>query len=72
MRKASTIEPFYRRLEKAIRAVDADHILFLDGNRYSTQFDQLGEPLPNSVYTAHDYALPGFVDGGRVSRCEPW
>ena len=62
--EGSTIGPFYRRLEKAIRAVDPDHILFLDGNRYSTQFDQLGDPLPNCVYTAHDYALPGFVDGG--------
>lgn len=59
-----TLGPFYRRLERAIRAVDPDHILFLDGNRYSTQFDQLGDPLPNAVYTAHDYALPGFVDGG--------
>ncbi|UUT34645.1 glycoside hydrolase family 5 protein [Microbacterium elymi] len=58
------VGPFYRRLEAAIRAVDPDHILFLDGNRYSTQFDQLGDPLPNCVYTAHDYALPGFVDGG--------
>ncbi|MGY1845221.1 glycoside hydrolase family 5 protein [Modestobacter sp. SYSU DS0875] len=58
------IGPFYRRLESAIRAVDPDHVLFLDGNRYSTQFDQLGDPLPNTVYTAHDYALPGFVDGG--------
>ena len=71
--EGTTIAPFYRRLETAIRAVDPDHILFLDGNRYSTQFDQLGEPLPNSVYTAHDYALPGFVDGGPypgVSRGE--
>jgi len=62
--EGSTIRPFYERLEKAIRAVDPDHILFLDGNRYSTQFDQLGDPMPNCVYTAHDYALPGFVDGG--------
>ncbi|MGD8165957.1 glycoside hydrolase family 5 protein [Herbiconiux sp. P16] len=60
----STIGPFYARLETAIRAVDPDHILFLDGNRFSTQFDQLGDPMPNCVYTAHDYALPGFVDGG--------
>jgi endoglucanase len=58
------IRPFYERLEAAIRAVDPRHILFLDGNRYSTQFDQLGDPMPNCVYTAHDYALPGFVDGG--------
>lgn len=62
--EGSTIRPFYERLEAAIRAVDPEHILFLDGNRYSTQFDQLGDPLPNCVYTAHDYALPGFVDGG--------
>ncbi len=62
--EGTTIGPFYRRLEAAIRAVDPEHILFLDGNRYSTQFDQLGDPLPNCVYTAHDYALPGFVDGG--------
>jgi aryl-phospho-beta-D-glucosidase BglC (GH1 family) len=60
----TALQPFYRRLEAAIRAVDPDHILFLDGNRYSTQFDQLGDPMPNCVYTAHDYALPGFVDGG--------
>lgn len=56
--------PFYRRLEAAVRAVDPHTVLFLDGNRYSTQFDQLGDPLPNAVYTAHDYALPGFADGG--------
>ncbi|WP_431075435.1 glycoside hydrolase family 5 protein [Microbacterium phyllosphaerae] len=62
--EGATVGPFYRRLEAAIRAVDPEHILFLDGNRYSTQFDQLGDPLPNCVYTAHDYALPGFVDGG--------
>jgi endoglucanase len=58
------IAPFYRRLEAAIRAVDPGHVLFLDGNRYSTDFDVLGEPLPNTVYTAHDYALPGFPDSG--------
>jgi endoglucanase len=58
------IGPFYRRLEAAIRAVDPRHVLFLDGNRYSTDFDVLGDPLPNAVYTAHDYALPGLADGG--------
>jgi len=58
------IGPFYRRLEKAVRAVDPHHVLFLDGNRYSTEFDMLGDALPNTVYTAHDYAMPGFPDGG--------
>jgi hypothetical protein len=58
------IGPFYRRLEAAIRAVDSRHVLFLDGNRYSTDFEVLGDPLPNTVYTAHDYALAGFPDSG--------
>lgn len=39
-------------------------MLFLDGNTYSTDFSMFTDPLPNTVYTAHDYALPGFVDGG--------
>ena len=55
---------FYERLENAIRAVDHRHILFLDGNRYSTDFsflDSRSEPMANTVYTAHDYALPGIT-----------
>lgn len=55
---------FYDRLEKAVRAIDPRHVLFLDGNRYSTDFsvfERRSEPLPNAVYTAHDYALPGIT-----------
>jgi len=56
--------PFYERLEAAVRAIDPRHVLFLDGNKYSTDFsafDTRAEPLPNAVYTAHDYALPGIT-----------
>ncbi len=56
--------PVYQRLHDAIRAIDSKHILFLEGNRYSLDFDMFGEPWPNVVYTTHDYALPGFIDGG--------
>jgi endoglucanase len=54
---------FYRRLEKAVRAVDPRHVLFLDGNKYSSDFSVFAgsDPLPNAVYTAHDYALPGIA-----------
>ncbi|MDY7100888.1 MAG: cellulase family glycosylhydrolase [Actinomycetota bacterium] len=52
---------FYRRLEAAIRAVDPDHVLFLDGNRYSTDFACFDEPFDNAVYACHDYALPGIA-----------
>lgn len=58
------IGPFYDRLERAIRAIDPRHVLFLDGNRYATDFSAFHvrtEPLPNAVYTAHDYALPGIT-----------
>jgi len=56
--------PFYDRLEKAVRAIDQRHVLFLDGNKYSTDFsafDARPEPIDNAVYTAHDYALPGIT-----------
>ncbi|MDQ1287059.1 MAG: endoglucanase [Actinomycetota bacterium] len=58
------IGPFYSRLERAIRAVDPDHILFLDGNTYSTDFSMFTEPFDNTVHTAHDYALPGIAADG--------
>lgn len=58
------IMPFYKRLYDTIRAVDPNHIIFLEGNRYSQDFHMFGEPWDNVVYANHDYALPGFVDGG--------
>ena len=60
------IKPFYDRAVEAVRRVDPDHIIFLDGNRYSTDFSAFEDlPVyPNTVYTAHDYALPGFIYGG--------
>ncbi|KAK9469160.1 glycoside hydrolase [Lipomyces arxii] len=51
---------FYVRIEKAIRSVDPDHILYLDGNTYAGDFSCFGKPLPNTVYAIHDYAKVGF------------
>ncbi len=62
------LSAFYERVAKAIRAVDPRHVLFLDGNKQSTDFsvfEKQGDPLPNSVYTAHDYSLPGISREGR-------
>jgi len=58
------IARFYQRVVAAIRKVDPDHIIFLEGNRYSQDFSAFGPPLPNVVYTLHNYAIPGFIDGG--------
>ncbi|MDA8298259.1 MAG: cellulase family glycosylhydrolase [Actinomycetota bacterium] len=60
----SLIGPFYERLVAAIRSVDSRHILFVDGNTYSTEFDIFGEPFENTVYTCHDYVAAGLGPGG--------
>lgn len=51
---------FYARIEKAIRAIDPHHILFLDGNTFGMDFRAFTDPLPNCVYTCHDYSNYGF------------
>jgi endoglucanase len=56
----AVLGPYYTRLCNAIRAVDPDHILFLDGNTYSTEFDVFGEPADNTVYVCHDYVAAGL------------
>lgn len=53
---------FYTRLEAAMHAIDPDHILWLDGNTYSSEFIGFEEVLPNCVYALHDYSLMGFPD----------
>jgi hypothetical protein len=58
------IGPFYERLHEAIRAIDPDRILFLEGNHYSRDFSMFDEIWPNTVYTAHHYPRNGWVDGG--------
>ncbi|GAA3796779.1 hypothetical protein GCM10022226_15200 [Sphaerisporangium flaviroseum] len=58
------IGPFYDRLVKALRAVDPAHVLFLDGNTYSTDFSIFREVYENTVFVCHDYALAGFAHGG--------
>ncbi|RZS79006.1 aryl-phospho-beta-D-glucosidase BglC (GH1 family) [Motilibacter rhizosphaerae] len=59
------IGPFYERLVAAIRAVDPHKVLFLDGNRYSTDFSMFSEVPEGAVFTAHDYVLPVITQDGR-------
>jgi endoglucanase len=56
--------PYYKRLRDAIRTIDTQHILFLEGDRYATDFSKFTEVWDNVVYTNHDYAIPGFISGG--------
>jgi hypothetical protein len=56
----TNLQVFYSRVEKAIRSVDPDHILFLDGNTYAMDFTHFVTVLPNTVYAMHDYSMMGF------------
>ena len=58
------LNAFYQRVVTAIRAIDPEHIIFLEGNRFSRDFSMFGPPLPNVVYSLHDYPAPGFINGG--------
>ncbi|KAF9466717.1 glycoside hydrolase family 5 protein [Collybia nuda] len=55
---------FYDRVYTAIRNVDLNHILFLDGNTFATDFSHFpensGERWENTAYSIHDYAVYGF------------
>ena len=54
---------FYDRLGYAIRKVDPDHALWLDGNTFAMEWKYFEKPLPNTVYALHDYATMGFPNG---------
>ncbi|MCU1441584.1 MAG: glycoside hydrolase family 5 protein [Rhodoglobus sp.] len=54
------VGPFYKRLVKAVRTIDPDHMLFVDGNSYATEFDIFDEPWENTIYTMHDYVPAGL------------
>ena len=52
----SDLRALYARLAEAIRAVDTNHLLFIEGNFYATDFSALGEPVDdNMVYAFHKY-----------------
>ncbi len=55
--------PYYRRLREAILKIDPNHILFLEGDKYAVDFSKFTEVWDNVVYTNHDYAVPGFING---------
>jgi aryl-phospho-beta-D-glucosidase BglC (GH1 family) len=50
------VEPLYKRLVAAIREVDPDHVIFLGGAQWNTNFSVFGPPFaPNLAYTFHKY-----------------
>lgn len=47
---------FYSQIIPAVRKIDKNHILFIEGNYYATTFDHLMPPMDdNMVYAFHKY-----------------
>lgn len=50
-----------RRVVRAIRAIDPDHIIFLEGDLFSSRFEKMDAPFTdNLVYSSHNYADPSY------------
>lgn len=53
------LEPLYKRITKAIREVDKNHIVFLGGAVWETDFSVFSEPFDDKLaYTFHKYWMP--------------
>jgi endoglucanase len=53
------LEPLYRRIVAAIRQVDRNHVIFLGGAQWDTNFKVFGAPFDRKlVYTFHKYWMP--------------
>ncbi len=52
----SRLEPLYRRICSAIRAVDTNHVIILGGAQWDSNFKVFGPPFDRNVmYTFHKY-----------------
>ena len=52
----------YRKVVRAIREIDKNHIIFLEGNRWAQDIEFLGEPWDkNLAYSIHFYSPLEFV-----------
>ena len=50
------LEPLYKEITKAIRAVDKNHLVFLGGAQWDSNFKVFGTPFDSkAVYTFHKY-----------------
>ncbi|MCC5895608.1 MAG: glycoside hydrolase family 5 protein [Alkalibacterium sp.] len=60
----SVINELYKTTVEAIREVDPDHIIILEGDLYSRLFEGLDAPFThNLVYSSHNYTAAGFGPG---------
>jgi endoglucanase len=57
------LEPLYREIAAAIRAVDPHHVIFIAAPQWSTNFSALGPPFASNVaYTYHKFWCSTRID----------
>ena len=74
------LEPLYRKLVAGIRQVDGNHIIFLGGAQWNTNFKVFGPPFADKlVYTFHKYwmdvkqeAIQEYVDFSNKYNVPVW
>jgi aryl-phospho-beta-D-glucosidase BglC (GH1 family) len=74
------LEPLYRKIVRAIREVDPNHIVFLGGAQWDTNFRVFGAPFDDKLaYTFHKYwmevkqdAIQEYVDFSRTHNVPIW
>lgn len=53
------LEPLYKKITQAIREVDTNHLVFVGGAIWETDFSVFGEPFDEKLaYTFHKYWMP--------------
>lgn len=56
-----TLNRVYRRVVTAIRAIDPEHIIFLEGDLFSSRFELLEARFAaNLVFSSHNYTSPTY------------
>jgi len=74
------LEPLYKRIVTAIRDVDPNHLIFLGGAQWNTNFSVFGAPFDSKlVYTFHKYwcdttqaMVQEYVDFGNKHHVPLW
>ncbi|MDT7543107.1 MAG: endoglucanase [Acidobacteriota bacterium] len=74
------LEPLYRKIVAGIRSVDKNHIIFLGGAQWDTNFKVFGPPFDDKLaYTFHKYwmdvkqdAVQEYVDFGNKYNVPVW
>ncbi len=76
----SDLRALYIRIARAIREVDTNHIIFIEGNWYATDFNLLTPPFDvNMVYSFHKYwnentpaAIQKYLNIRNQTNCPIW